>query len=1179
MAFTNLSDVKNLLKTPENMLAVLLCDLLRINLTAGDVEKVKEYFMTSLDAASANILRSEKTKQRMLDALQSEEAHQTLMSYVNENQTFAVEFLTNRFATVVSDNNAETIAGAVLPLFKDKIYSDAQLLENILTNFEESTTLPVVGDSMVMAGEPVDKASSKPAFLSKVPDGSDVGGEHFGFVLKKQAGSAQMSHWQPQQHALPVRGLRNLEPLLSEQPLLYITGFAGVGKSLLISAYLYQQVFNQKLNIGKIFYYRFVEPISTYHQFLSSLSEFLGREIIGSPLGYENELAAIVANSDYIFIVDDVHTVRDAQLKNFLQKCFIRINNNDEFSGKFSVIDRELPEFESQINLAFYRYDGLSVSESSALVRDLWNLAMPKPLARQLVHKTGGNPERMLLFKVWYEAEPHLDSELERFIADIPESDGSYLAELELSYYFAEAMYSSLERLDSRLNLLCHVISIFEIPEQEDFLEQLYNAVGGSDFQEKLEVLVEKLHLVSYDSLTMRYRVSDLLRNFYNDMIDKTMSPRVFHVKAAQLYRERFTQYGNIHDAVLGVTHFYFAEDEAAAIDLFTNIDDVNKLTNHQCEYLLKILSSKPWADYTTEETLPQVSYRMAVLYFRQNYWGEAQELFNQTLEDPADMQTVGNIRYYLAKIARTKGHSDYARELMLEAAKIYSEIGDYHKLADIHKALGDLLLEKGEAASAENHFMLALDYYLKSNALHEKLKLLIKLGALSCEKGQAEQADEYFQRALDIARNLGDRETLAHIKCEIAHIKEKQCLYKEALEMYGKAAEIYRQLNSKRAFAETYLKIAKLHLHLNQADEAFSYLQNAKLIFEAQNFTTGLAACYELLADYYTCQRDYGLAMENYSLAQELYEKNSDDKCVTNIFQKIATVYIHQEEYERALELYHKALATAENNRDDNTVAQIYAGIAALYQKQGNIDYAMDMYRNAASLLPKVSDPQISGEINEKFAVFLGQMGEIEEAEKYFEKACEAYEDTGSAAGLARVYMRMGRCYLMQNDTTKAEKYYQKALQYFNQQKDTYHSAQMHYHLANIYYDTGRLTQARENYQTALNVFSDLGDLELMAQVYGNLSALEYLEANSAKAVALLIEVLLYYQKIGNSEVVEKVLKNLHDYQKRIGQQSFQKMLAEELEKIAASGVKWHTHQVVEQPDAQRFIDALFYS
>jgi tetratricopeptide (TPR) repeat protein len=1172
MVFTGFYDSINITENSENMLVAVLCDLHQLNLTTDDIQKIEAYCKISLDAASENILRSKKTKQRMLAAVQGEEAQKIIQKYIDKNQLFAIDFFTNRFATVISDSNAEIIAKKFVVLLNDYINSDQQLLQKIRNTFEKKTNITTSKKTKI---QPTSK-SVQNTMDSEIYDAS---AEQTGFVLKKQTGSAQMSHWQPQHHALPVRGLRNLEPLLSEQPLLYITGFAGIGKSLLISAYLYQQVFNKKLNIGKIFYYRFVEPGSTYQKFLNSLSNFLGREIIGSPLGYENELAAIVANSDYIFIVDDVHTVRDEHLMGFLQKCFIKINNNEDFAGKFIVVGRELPKFESQINLAYYRYDGLSVSESSALVRDLWGLPLPKPLARQLVHKMGGNPERMLLFKVWIESESHLDSELERFVAEIPETDGSYLAELELSYCFAEAMYLSLERLDSRFNKLCHVISIFEIPEQEDFLEQLYTAVGGSDFQEKLEILVEKLHLISYDSQTMRYKISDLLRNFYNDMLDKNMAPRTFHAKAAQLYQERFNRYGEIHDVVLGVAHFYFAEDEEAALNLFIKIDDVDKLANHQCEYLLKILSSKLWKEYTTEKTLPLVSYRMAVLYFRQNYWGEAQELFYQTQEDPFDMRTVGNIRYYLAKIARTKGQSDYAHELMLEAAEIYSDLGDYYRLADTHRSLGDLLLEKGEATSAENHYMLALDYFLKSNAFHDKLKLLLCLGKLSKQKGQAEQAESYFQQALNVARKLGDRENLAQIKYELAQIKERQYKFNEAIELYTKAAEIYSTLNSKKAFAETYLEIAKLYLQINQSDEAFAYLQNAKVIFESQNLPRGLASCYELLADYYCCQKDDGLAMENYSLAQELFEKNGNDENVITIFQKIATIYIHQQEFERALELYHKALASAEKNRDDKTIVRIYSRIAELYKKQGNTDYVLDMYRNAMSLLPKIDESQISGEINEQFGNYLGQMGHLEESEKCLKKALEEYENAGSIIGMARVNMLFGRYYLMKNDPGKAEKNYLIALQYFQKLGDKSDCAQVHFHLANIYYDTGRLTLARENYYIALQQFSELGDFDFMAQVYGNLSVLEYREANYSKAIAWLIEVVLYYQNLNNSETVEKVLKSLHKYQRRVGQEKFQKILAEELEKIAAYGVKWYSHQIVEQPDAQRLIDALFYS
>ncbi|MEZ4766034.1 MAG: hypothetical protein R3C26_23465 [Calditrichia bacterium] len=72
--------------------------------------------------------------------------------------------------------------------------------------------------------------------------------------------------------------------------------------------------------------------------------------------------------------------------------------------------------------------------------------------ARQLANKLCGNPERMLIFRGWFQNERHTDTGLERFVEQMPVSDGTAIQEVQRAILCRKRVKESFARTDSRLN-------------------------------------------------------------------------------------------------------------------------------------------------------------------------------------------------------------------------------------------------------------------------------------------------------------------------------------------------------------------------------------------------------------------------------------------------------------------------------------------------------------------------------------------------------------------------------------------------------------------------------------------------------------------------------------------------------------------------------------------------------
>ncbi|MEZ4745603.1 MAG: tetratricopeptide repeat protein [Calditrichia bacterium] len=1206
---SNLQTASTVLKNiSQSVIAALMYDIALQDMPESDIDAAESIFYESIDIASEGILSSRRTKERMLRTLQRQKLSIIINKFKKDGKPVPDNYFAKRFSQVISLGNSEKIVPDFLNVFREKLAKNEKLATTVMTRYlgealsadsegekefvdefdelfsmlpdepEEIPSEPVIKPAKKVAPKAPPKIASPPKQKANLPE-EEVAEERPDTILPKQPGSAQMIYWQPQRHALPVRGLRNLEPLLAEHPLLFITGFAGSGKSVLISAYIYQQVFNRSLAIGKVFYYRFSESHSTYDVFLKSIAAFSELQIPGSAVGYEAEIASAIAASDTIFVLDDIHALKDYRLRDFVQLCWKNISENDEFGGKFLMLDRDLPEIETNQNIAFYRYDGLAVSESSALLRDLWKLSLPRMLARQLASKLCGNPERMLIFRGWFQNEQHTDTELERFVEQMPESDGTAIQEVQLSYYVANALKEGFARTDSRLNSFCTALSIFEIPEEERFLKAVYDKIGGGDFQEKLEELVEEFQLLEYDNQAVRYNLPDTLRTFFNSQMEDDHIRRALHNQAGQLYRERYSVKNDSRDAVLGAGHFYFAEREEDAIGLINAISKIEDLTVQQCEYLLNLLKNLSLPTLETVEEQRAAQLRTGILYFRLGKWGEAETTLVSCLQEDTDSQTRAETLFYIGQIAKLKGNTTQSAHNLQEAAQLYQREKNIARLAACHQHLAEVYLIEENRQNAYNHYQRSLEYFQDIKDTRGEQIILDQLGQLAKAQHKLVDAQAYFERSMAICNAHGDRIGNARTLMEIARLQEMQKKWLEAIDTYEQVAENYRKLNNPIAFATAYQHMGAIYLQLNDLAHARVHLQNAHQIFEENEHRAGLAEVYELLAKIHHRQKEWELAMENYHQAQELFHDTKQESRYAEIFAQIARVYQEMGETDRALELFEKALAINERLGESPGVARIFEEIGDIYQQREDLSYAIDMYRNAMSLKENLNNQLGVAELLSKIGNIYKAHLDWEKTVPCFEQALDIFTKLGNVRGMAFCHNSLAFVYHAQKSWDIARHHYVEALKNFEASNDFQGMAEVNFNLGNVFHDLGDWERALNRYNTALPLFEETGDFFNISQVLGNLSSIEFEQKTHTSAIAKQVEILLYFQKNQQTQMVEKVLANLVSCHQELGADTFQQLLATCLEELMQNGVQWGKNEIISPESATEMIDKIFYN
>lgn len=207
-------------------------------------------------------------------------------------------------------------------------------------------------------------------------------------------------------------------------------------------------------------------------------------------------------------------------------------------------------------------------------------------------------------------------------------------------------------------------------------------------------------------------------------------------------------------------------------------------------------------------------------------------------------------------------------------------------------------------------------------------------------------------------------------------------------------------------------------------------YANEALVLAEQLNFTSGISRAYNVLAITYRMEGDYRASLQMFLKALAIDEKHQRFRAQAQTLNGIGAVYMRMGEYETALHYFQQGLATFQKHNIASGLGSSYGNLGQVYEKLGQTDKAMDYLRRSIQ-----ADQQLGFESPTAYP--LHQIGllhlhqhRLDSALVYLFKSLEIKERNKNVYGAAESCIAISDCYISKGNPETALAYARKALQ-----------------------------------------------------------------------------------------------------------------------------------------------------
>lgn len=415
------------------------------------------------------------------------------------------------------------------------------------------------------------------------------------------------------------------------------------------------------------------------------------------------------------------------------------------------------------------------------------------------------------------------------------------------------------------------------------------------------------------------------------------------------------------------------------------------------------------------------------------------------------------------------------------------------HSMADTARA--QALIEKGNSLTLDYQFGEALE------ALEEAKQIYIRLGLKNetlglCWQGTGElhyylrdfdRAIEDYQVALAIYREvLGDD----HNKVSICYnnlglFYNSKGDYAASSEHFKKSVAIQLLINAPCAtdLASTYLNISTNLLHLDMAQEALTYLEQALDIRinctgpEGQlvgNILSNIGSAYGSMGNYHK-EAEY---LEKAKSVLERAGEERNPQLIT-CYSNLGITYVNLGDFEKALAYLEKALDLRQKHwsHDFSGIAVSFANFGSHYLNLGDFPKSIEWTEKALEILVQNGwgEHPYSSSLYNNLGVAYGNIGDAEKGVEYHRKALELRVKNGGeeGPGVAESYQNIATYYTATGDNELAIAYYERAVQSLQQRQkeDHPHVAQIYENIGLSCFNMGDYPKAVSYYEKALDI------------------------------------------------------------------------------------------------------------
>ena len=288
-------------------------------------------------------------------------------------------------------------------------------------------------------------------------------------------------------------------------------------------------------------------------------------------------------------------------------------------------------------------------------------------------------------------------------------------------------------------------------------------------------------------------------------------------------------------------------------------------------------------AEKSNNEKEKAKSYRiLAWLYFSPKLKYDSAEYFAnkalEILERDSLSNELGLTYNYAGIIQADQGNLEEGLKYFEKAEKVYMDLGNYCRAANIHHNIGKLNKYSKSNDEVEKYFLEALEMFKKYNCEEKYDFLYHNLSEIYISKKDYIKAKEMALKSLEISKKYNKVEGIGVSNLILGEIN-MHIDTSAVIENYYKALEVADSFNIVKLQIALYLDIADYFRMKNKLGEAKRYLYLALEKSKKSNKLFYIQKSYKGLADIFSDEKNYKKAFDNYKMYNTYKDSISAEK------------------------------------------------------------------------------------------------------------------------------------------------------------------------------------------------------------------------------------------------------------------------------------------------------------
>ncbi len=286
---------------------------------------------------------------------------------------------------------------------------------------------------------------------------------------------------------------------------------------------------------------------------------------------------------------------------------------------------------------------------------------------------------------------------------------------------------------------------------------------------------------------------------------------------------------------------------------------------------------------------------------------------------------------------------------------------------------------------------------------------------------------------------------------------------------------------------AHAQLLIGEIFSRQANWQNSFTYIQQARELFESVNDIKGIAKCENLLGTIYGDLGDVKNAIENFesALGRSINENNFIVKGKIEI--NLGIVNNIKGLFDEALIYFKRALISYEKIDDKKRIAEIHQNIGMVYTKKGDYKSALNQFDESLAFAVESNYLQIIGFVYLSKSYVFSQMTDYSLANAFADKAMEVAYKLSDKLTIAEVYKIKGIIQRNLKNYPLSENYLQTSLRLNVEAGNELNQAETYHELGLLYRDMGKTEESEKNLNMSLEYFKKINaepDIKLLEKL-----------------------------------------------------------------------------------------------